>query len=578
MMNGGTSISDGNRLVPRRRSKAYGFIYRDETFLTRPRAKSKGNLDKLTEAQEYVKTPITFNDDDDLNSSNSSGTLNESESSLDSDSTLNATESSSDNNFNAADSDHYQDEQTLEPIVTKTQYSIQIDTVDDHKQAQTLEPIQTHKEPYDPQYSIQINTVDHDDLQQASLTLEPILTTTEPNDTQHLVQIDAVDDRQFEYEQDEYQDEYDMEYEDEYDMENEDEYEDSFESSHEDALDFIDEELGALMAMHNECSTPLVDADEGHNDNLKLIIHRPVPTIGMQYTPKDFIDRDKDADAQPLNGTKHRYKIWKKLRKIPASVADDRTETRIVREFTLFTYNHDGSIADENIEIHNMEYPNIFKWNGLFIGPRSTPYYNGKYKICMVFKRSYPETPPTLFILTKIYNSSVKWNKQKGRGLVCLPKHYEKIWNANISVREWVNCVYEFIFYYGGDHYYDPINKKMANQFKYAFDSFVDYCYEYNVLYANGFDEDKGMIEAKQKLTAYCIRYGNQWDVEQYNALKEEMWRILRDLYHIKYQMFIELMCYFGDEFYYCCLSELIRYPHVCVGHKIKQFSNIMQW
>eukprot|EP01084_Bolivina_argentea_P176653 305646_1 len=243
MMNGGTSISDGNRLVPRRRSKAYGFIYRDETFLTRPRAKSKGNLDKLTEAQEYVKTPITFNDDDDLNSSNSSGTLNESESSLDSDSTLNATESSSDNNFNAADSDHYQDEQTLEPIVTKTQYSIQIDTVDDHKQAQTLEPIQTHKEPYDPQYSIQINTVDHDDLQQASLTLEPILTTTEPNDTQHLVQIDAVDDRQFEYEQDEYQDEYDMEYEDEYDMENEDEYEDSFESSHEDALDFIDEEL-----------------------------------------------------------------------------------------------------------------------------------------------------------------------------------------------------------------------------------------------------------------------------------------------------------------------------------------------
>merc|ERR1712113_1196884 len=97
-------------------------------------------------------------------------------------------------------------------------------------------------------------------------------------------------------------------------------------------------------------------------------------------------------------------KIWMKLKTIPKSSRKDTRETRIVKEFMMFQLNHDHSIRDDYIIISAMNYPNIYQWNGIFIGPAGTPYVNGKYKIVIKFTKDYPSKPPKITFLTKIYN------------------------------------------------------------------------------------------------------------------------------------------------------------------------------
>jgi len=252
----------------------------------------------------------------------------------------------------------------------------------------------------------------------------------------------------------------------------------------------------------------------------------------------------------------------------------------------MFQLNHDHSICDNYIIVQNMDYPNIYQWNALFIGPEGTPYINGKYRILIKFPKVYPEKPPKITFLTKIYNSSVKHNKRKKRGLLKLPKFFDKIWSKKISLRQWLNVVYEFLFYYAGDHFFDPMNQRVAREFVFAFDSFIDTAYQWNLIFANGYSSNNGnkMIALhdqygeRQKLTFHCAKYSNQYDFKQYEYLKHVLWSTMRDNFQITYEAFTVLLDYFGNEFYYCGLSEIIREPHICVAHKVKRYDNIVKW
>ena len=68
----------------------------------------------------------------------------------------------------------------------------------------------------------------------------------------------------------------------------------------------------------------------------------------------------------------------------------------------------------------------------------------------------------------------------------------------------------------------------------------------------------------------YGTKFSNQYNVDNYNKLIDNIiWPTIRNQYNANYTIFKILLSYFGNEFYYCSLSLIIREPHVCVKHKI---------
>lgn len=61
--------------------------------------------------------------------------------------------------------------------------------------------------------------------------------------------------------------------------------------------------------------------------------------------------------------------------------------------------------------------------------------------------------------------------------------------------------------------FFDPMNQRVAREFIFTFDSFIDICYQWNLIFANGYDENENMIKLhdqdgdgeRQKLTFFLL-------------------------------------------------------------------------
>ena len=50
---------------------------------------------------------------------------------------------------------------------------------------------------------------------------------------------------------------------------------------------------------------------------------------------------------------------------------------------------------------------NIFKWNILLKGPKNSCYEKGKFKLLLEFPDNYPDEPPNIKFVTKIYHPNI---------------------------------------------------------------------------------------------------------------------------------------------------------------------------
>ena len=89
-------------------------------------------------------------------------------------------------------------------------------------------------------------------------------------------------------------------------------------------------------------------------------------------------------------------------------------EEYIRNEYDKIRKNHLLSIIGCSAGPQNKR--NIFKWNILLKGPNKTCYESGLFKLLMEFPSNYPEEPPNINFVTKIYHPNISPND----GTICI--------------------------------------------------------------------------------------------------------------------------------------------------------------
>ena len=132
---------------------------------------------------------------------------------------------------------------------------------------------------------------------------------------------------------------------------------------------------------------------------------------------------------------------------------------------------------------------NLFLWTGIIEGPPDTPYEGGKFKLRMKFPKDYPFSPPKVVFLTKVYHPNITKD-----GLICLDT-LNKQWSAALTVGKVLLSIMSLL---SDPNPNDPLDTKIAYQFKRNYDAFVRNAKEWTKKYAieNENNQDENFIKS----------------------------------------------------------------------------------
>lgn len=143
---------------------------------------------------------------------------------------------------------------------------------------------------------------------------------------------------------------------------------------------------------------------------------------------------------------------------------------------------------------------NLFLWTGIIQGPPDTPYEGGKFKLRMKFPKDYPFSPPKVVFLTKVYHPNITKD-----GLICLDT-LSKQWSAALTVGKVLLSIMSLL---SDPNPNDPLDTKIAYQFKRNHDAFVRNAKEWTKKYAteNQNDQDENSIKSQSIFMSRRQRY-----------------------------------------------------------------------
>ena len=134
--------------------------------------------------------------------------------------------------------------------------------------------------------------------------------------------------------------------------------------------------------------------------------------------------------------------------------------------------------CDELDEFCSVSMPNEydpFKWKAVFIGPKTSPYAGGFFRLDINFPNNYPNEKPEVYFRTKLYHPNINF----GNGRVCISSLNK--WNKNRSIIEVLFSIYVLLLKPNPE---DPYNKEAAELYKTDKEQFKKKANEYVRKYA----------------------------------------------------------------------------------------------
>lgn len=82
----------------------------------------------------------------------------------------------------------------------------------------------------------------------------------------------------------------------------------------------------------------------------------------------------------------------------------------------------------------------IFKWNILIKGPNKSCFENGLFKLLLTFPKNYPEDPPKIKFVTKIYHPNISLDD----GTICLSS-LSNDWDGTQNIINIIYSIYSLL-------------------------------------------------------------------------------------------------------------------------------------
>lgn len=106
----------------------------------------------------------------------------------------------------------------------------------------------------------------------------------------------------------------------------------------------------------------------------------------------------------------------------------------------------------------------IYKWNVIIKGPIRSCYENGLFKLSLIFPKNYPNDPPDIKFVTKIYHPNISIND----GTICVSSKSTE-WEENKNIINVIYSIYDLLNKPSTEH---GLNKEALLLYQNDYESF----------------------------------------------------------------------------------------------------------
>jgi ubiquitin-conjugating enzyme E2 D/E len=117
----------------------------------------------------------------------------------------------------------------------------------------------------------------------------------------------------------------------------------------------------------------------------------------------------------------------------------------------------------------------MFRWEGVIIGPEDSPYAGGVFKLRILFPLDYPFKCPTVTFITKIYHPNIN-----SAGIICLDI-LKNQWSPVLTISKVLLSICSLL---NDPNPNDPLMPEIANLYKSDIVQYTFNAREYTNLYA----------------------------------------------------------------------------------------------
>lgn len=119
----------------------------------------------------------------------------------------------------------------------------------------------------------------------------------------------------------------------------------------------------------------------------------------------------------------------------------------------------------------------IFKWKATIIGPKDSPYENGKFNLEIVFPNDYPFTAPKMRFTTRIYHPNIN----SSNGEICCDILKQK-WSPALTISKTLLSICSLLY---DPNPSDPLEPKIADLFEKNHSKFLENAKDWTQKYAS---------------------------------------------------------------------------------------------
>ena len=143
------------------------------------------------------------------------------------------------------------------------------------------------------------------------------------------------------------------------------------------------------------------------------------------------------------------------LKKLAADLRDaltgDYADQFIIQPVTQKVINQDGTISDEQ---------DMFHWTGILYGPVDTPYDGGKFKLDIVIPEAYPNKPPIIKFINKVFHPNIDLSGQICLNILRSPPNGD--WKPSINLPKTVLSIHSLL---SDPNPNDPLNGEAGHMY-----------------------------------------------------------------------------------------------------------------